>query len=346
MLYFTLGRALLKLNELEKAKYYLNESLRISIEIGDRYSTMLCYENLAELYNLDKKYDQALKNNILYHSMKDSLSNIETKTRFEEIEIKYESERKNVKIKKQKALILNEKKQSKRNFWIGFTILTLISLIFILFYNQFKLKKKQELKEHQQLASVKIIQSEQNERMRIARELHDGIGQKLMVLKMYSSPNDNQKQLDLLEETIIEVREISHNLMPEILNLGIYRAFSQLFRDLNSTNLSAIFIAPNELQEFRLSHEKELSIYRIFQEVVSNMIKHSNADTIEMNMSCENSKLLIKIKDNGKGFDTSTILKSKGIGWENVITRAKIINAQINISSSNKGTIVTFTLNL
>ena len=184
--------------------------------------------------------------------------------------------------------------------------------------------------------------------MRIARELHDGIGQKLTVLKMYASVNEieNKKQIDLLDSTISEVRGISHNLMPEIINLGLVPAVKDLCSKINEVGTIQCVFNYEETQPLKFATNIELSIYRIVQEVFNNMIKHANAKQILVSFVVTGNNLRINIADDGVGFDTQKIYTSSGIGWSNIITRAKIINANLDVNSNSKGTNIVLNINI
>src|SRR5690606_25722038 len=140
-----------------------------------------------------------------------------------------------------------------------------------------------------------IVEAEQRERIRIARDLHDSIGQKLSVVKMNLSslqqlsaitPADPYKgAAELVDETIKEVRNISHNLLPEELNFGIISALEDLSEKINQTHTSQVHLQLDEnLTSIHLSRAFELSMYRMVQEVTGNMLKHANAKNIYISL--------------------------------------------------------------
>jgi signal transduction histidine kinase len=135
------------------------------------------------------------------------------------------------------------------------------------------------------------------------------------------------------------VRNISHNLIPEILNFGLVKAIDALADRINSTEKVKVdFSADDNLQKLTLSKQTELSLYRIVQEILSNIVRHSNTDRILIEMKHENAFVQLLIRDNGKGFDSAAIDESKGLGWKNIFARIKLINGEIKIQSEkNKG---------
>lgn len=261
-----------------------------------------------------------------------------------DLEIKYQT-----KEKESTIVLQNEKLKQRTNLIILISLIAcLTAVVSYLLFSRFKNKKNKQLIEQENEASLKIIQSEQTERMRIARELHDGIGQKLTVLKMYASVNEteNKKQIDLLDSTITEVRGISHNLMPEIINLGLIPAVKDLCSKINEVGTIKCVFNYDETQPLKFATNIELSIYRIVQEVLNNMIKHANAKQIIVSFVVTDINLKISIADDGVGFDTKKIYTSSGIGWSNIITRARIINANLDVNSNNKGTNIVLNINI
>ncbi len=199
------------------------------------------------------------------------------------------------------------------------------------------------LKEQNELVVRQIFQAEQNERIRIARDLHDSIGQKLSVMKMLLPRGDGNKDLEkissYLDETATEVRAISHNLIPEILNFGLMKALDDMVDKINETeSIKVDYSSDMNLNELKLSRQTELSVFRIVQEILNNIIKHAQTPVIHMNIKLETGFVHIVIADKGKGFDLNRIEQSEGIGWKNIFARIQLLNGKIDIhSEKNKG---------
>jgi signal transduction histidine kinase len=143
------------------------------------------------------------------------------------------------------------------------------------------------------------------------------------------------KTSKLTDETIVEVRNISHNLIPEELNLGLVKAIEEIAERIKATAEVDVILHINEvnqdLQNINLA--KQLSIYRIVQEILSNMLKHAKATVINIDISYQNQKIRLEINDNGKGFNTQNLTSNEGIGWKNIIARAKILSGELIIKS-------------
>jgi signal transduction histidine kinase len=207
-------------------------------------------------------------------------------------------------------------------------------------------KRKAEflLEQNRQQFVHNLYKMQDLERIRFARDLHDSIGQKLSVVKMYLSDSGSEKVNNFLDEAISEVRVISHNLIPEELNFGIKRALNELAEKINLANKIRVTLKV-EPDNLKLSKEIELSVYRIIQEILNNMVKHAQASQIDIRLESKNNLLIISVNDNGQGFDTKIIERSSGIGWQNIYARTKVLNGIIDIKSEiNKGTKIKITI--
>lgn len=185
---------------------------------------------------------------------------------------------------------------------------------------------------------------QENERIIIARDLHDSIGQKLSVIKMiiseittstnHKSSEEIELAKQLVDETVREVRSISYNLLPTELRFGLIDAIEGIAKNINAIENTQVEIVIDEnLRNLIITKDKEISIFRIVQEILNNILKHAVATKITIHIYHNNSNLQFFIKDNGKGFNVQSIGKSKGIGWQNIFARIKMINGTINIGS-------------
>ena len=198
-----------------------------------------------------------------------------------------------------------------------------------------------------------IFNSEQNERVRIARDLHDSIGQKLslqkmMISKLLSDTQDKEnaelnKTADLIDQTISEVRTISHNLIPTELNLGLLKAIEDTVDRIRMAGNVEVTL---NLNNFRMNDKEfpinqQITAYRIVQEILNNLLKHAQATRILIDLDRMKDQLLVSIKDNGVGFDTRNLTRNEGLGWKNIIARVKFLSGELNIYSQiNEGTSV------
>jgi signal transduction histidine kinase len=370
---------------LDSSRYFFNECLRMDSTLGEMKQVADTYLNLADLgmtegnfaqAELDGKRAIALSNQLGYLNGKrnawsvmsriyastgkfelalaakdssfrtnEKMINEKKESRIAELEAIYESE------KKEERIVTQDKQLIQQRIIIAIVIVLFVALVLlgISYYRNYNEKKKNELADALQLEQEKathaIFESEQNERMRIARDLHDSVGQMLSVVKMQLSSQETPVEtMQLVDSTIKEVRTISHNLIPEELNFGIIRALEEMSEKINHAgSIKSELIVSNE---FRMGSDKafDLSVYRIIQEIVSNMLRHANATLITIALRNENNIVHIQLSDNGKGFEETSILESKGIGWKNVMARVKLLGGKMNISSGSNGTTIALTL--
>ena len=243
---------------------------------------------------------------------------------------------------------------------IPFGIMIFInSIIWLAVFNIIRTKREKE--ESQKLAfdliesenevrkqfSEKLIESEENERNRIALELHDSIGQKLLIIKNNISlliKNEDQKSNEILSnidnttsETIGEIRTITSKLHPPILSkVGLTSAIETLIENIaTSTNIELSF-SIDEIDNV-FPKELEINFYRIVQESLNNIVKHSEAKEAFIKITKDESNIKLEVKDNGKGIEN---YETGGIGLVGMKERARILGSEINIISNNKGTFI------
>lgn len=199
-----------------------------------------------------------------------------------------------------------------------------------------------------------IIQTEEKERKRFAKDLHDGLGPLLSSVKMSVSSLAQMKHDDatreiventelVINEAIKSLKEISDNLSPHILNnFGLIRALNNFTNKINITKTIRINLV-SDLKDERFESNVEVVLYRVVCELINNTIKHARAKKIDISLIRENEDLLIEYKDDGKGFDVSKVIEQSanmGMGFSNIYSRINSIKGEINIESGQKkGTI-------
>jgi PAS domain S-box-containing protein len=194
-----------------------------------------------------------------------------------------------------------------------------------------------------------IIDTQEKERLRLAKDIHDSLGQQLSAIKFYISTsaelsNDTEqkailmKSNEALSRAIAEMRSICFNLMPETLEeFGLIEAIKELCTQIqHAKKISFRVIVATEFPKIR--KEIEIDLYRVIQEFVNNAMKHGRATSIIIKFRCTSNQIKIALADNGKGFDIHT-LTSKGMGLQNIESRTKSHNGVISIKSEpGKGT--------
>ncbi len=204
----------------------------------------------------------------------------------------------------------------------------------------------QQKKELEQQSKKFLIEGQENERERIARDLHDGLGAMLttMKLKITQKLDESSKSefMSLLDEAIQEARNLSRNLMPSVLmDFGMYEALSQLCQTTEkNTGIAVKYISDRDTERTKLEKARQVYVYRIVQEVINNAIKHSGASEINISLTEFDDQINLYMKDNGKGFDVKTVRRSSGLGFKNIMERTELLNGKILFESGSKGTVI------
>ena len=320
--------------------------------------------NISDTYREMGNFERSHEYLMRHYMLKDSLFNIQSAEVINDLLLKYEKEKDQAKIHTlefedlRKDLILR-KRTSQRNI-VTFTALAVVALgVFIMLYLRQRAvkdriiarQKIRQLEEEKKLMAAKLlVEGQEKERKRIARELHDGLGVLLSATRMQftsiidKSPENRpliEKASRLLEEASRDVRKISHNMMPGLLTkLGFYEAVEDLIENIGDTaEISATCDITGEQE--RLPENKEIMLYRIVQEIVNNTLKHAQAKEISLKISISPGKLIINYSDDGKGFDAEKILLSEegAFGLKSLQSRVGFLNGAMNIESSpGKGT--------
>ena len=309
--------------QVEKIKGYVT----LFYKNNDSYDVQNAYEALNKIASIKHQDKEALYYLEKLDSIKEIVTSAENKKMVNELEVKYQTAQKDLKLKTQETEIAQ-----KRNWIIGLlSLLLLTALATLLLSFQFKLKsRKKEVLLQQQFTSQLIDQTEL-ERSRIARDLHDGVNQELMLLKEMVNPNVNS--VLKIDSIIKEIRDISHNLHPEMLDkIGLQKSLEMLCEQMMETN--HLFISWEISYTAQLNKKVELQLFRIVQESIKNTLKHAAANAIKVSLFEVNNQLQLEIKDNGKGFDVAKILASgNSFGLNSIIARSKSVEGIVSISS-------------
>ncbi|MEE1945244.1 ATP-binding protein [Pedobacter sp. KR3-3] len=296
----------------------------------------------------------------------DSATLIENKLRGEEIqnktlllEKKFETAKKETQIKLQQAQL-----RQKSNL-IYFLIAGAIALLVIslLSYRNYRHRRKlqqakiDELETEKQLTATEaVLKGEEQERTRLAKDLHDGLGGMLSGIK-YSLSNmkgnliltpDNalafERSMDMLDSSIREMRRVAHNMMPEILvRYGLDTALKEFCNEINQSGVLAINYQSVGMNKVAMEQTTAVAVYRIVQELVNNSIKHAYAKNVlvQLHLSEQERLLAITVEDDGNGFDTAALNEATGMGWQNIQNRVEFLKGKLDVQSApNKGTSV------
>ena len=248
---------------------------------------------------------------------------------------------------------------------VGTVAMLLLSgavVLFMVIYQkrmfQEQVKRQQLELGYQQKLMEAVLESQENERRRLAGELHDSIGGMLSTIRVgltsisrqIDQPEIINQPKQMLDETISTVRNISLDLMPPTLErFGLSFAIKELCERLNgSANVPVTYHEDEQVKN--LPRSTQLMVYRVAQELINNAVKHSNASAINVTVRGTNNFELI-VEDNGSGFDVDSVRqrssKRSGLGLYNIENRARVLNATLQIEASKKkGSKITMTMPL
>lgn len=274
-----------------------------------------------------------------------------------ELEVKYETDKKELLIKEQRLAL--ERKNILLYGSIAFFILLMLIIYFV--YLNYKNKQARRLKDaiikEQHQAAKAVILGQEQERSQLSQHLHDGVGQTLSGLKMNLQALDErietkeeanifENSMTLLNDAIDEIRNISHRIQPNnIVRLGLKNALQLLTEKIKSDKMRMYLDVDNGID--KIESDIQLIIYRILQESINNVIKHSKARTVQISLHIKANRLYVAVADDGVGFDTSEPQLQSGIGLNNIYTRIRFLQGNIVIRSQyNEGTRLSFDIPL
>ncbi|AFL81273.1 histidine kinase [Aequorivita sublithincola DSM 14238] len=310
---------------------------------------------LSILQGLKGDYKNAYENLVVATKMNDSLFSQENKNAI----AKLESEKEVGELK-----AANEKKETFNAILIGSSIALLLILFFA--YRNFRNKRKvqnlkiSELEKDKQLLTVDaMLKGQEEERSRIAKDLHDGLGGLLSGTKLsFINMKENliltpenaeqfDKSLSMLDTTIVDLRKVAQNLMPEALvKFGLNEALRDFCNSIQSSSKITVNCQKIGVNR-KLNNTAEVFVYRIIQELTNNAVKHSKATEIIVQLALSETKTSITVEDNGIGYENTNLQNKNGSGLDNIEYRVQYLNGTIDTETGlNKGTSVNIELNV
>lgn len=348
----TLCEIYLRLGDYQKSIAVGQEAIALANQFNNFGHLEDTYFNLSQAYILAGNKTMSLDLLARWNSIKDSLFSAQSARAINELSIQFETEKKEQQIALQTAKLSEKEAQLQTNkvFLIASAIL-MILIVIIGLLTRSRARKKQELaiqKEriHAQEAEINaVISSQEKERARYARDLHDGFGQMISILninlgslKKNARPDERQKVFEesekVINEMYDELKGICFDMMPQTLvKSGLESGLKEFVQRINQAG--HIFIETNFFGlEDRLNELQEISLFRISQEWINNILKHSDADRVTLQITRDEQEITLLIEDNGAGFDKSLLINAKGNGWKNLNTRAHIIEGTLELETT------------
>ena len=351
------------------------EILKPTRELAQENNSML---DLRYTLSLLRKAYEGLGNDRLalttlkdYYRVRDSLQGIEILKNADALNVKFETARKDRELALQHIELLESQRQRNVLFISLAGLLILGSLSFYMlkkrqqYQNQLahqeNLLKAQEidqLKQKQKIVALDyMLMGEEKERSRIAKDLHDSLGSiltsaKNQMLQVQNQLDELESQSgfgtanDLIKQASVEVRRISHDMMPSALtSLGVQAAVEDLARQSESPGKFTVKTHFFDLDETTWSDHHKVGVYRIVQELTNNVVKHAGASNLIIQLSQDEGMLSLIIEDNGKGFEPDGLEDPKGIGLKNIKSRVEYLDGTLDLNTKPGGP-TTFTIEI
>jgi len=328
----------------QKSEQWLLKSLNLYQQLGVKDMILNVLEHLRSTYDVSRKWTQYKAITERLEKIREEIYSEQNAKSLLEVREKFETAQKEEQIALQK-LEISEKTADLRTkqFQIaglsgGLLILILFGLVF---YNQYKARQNQKLQAailaEKERGFESVIQATEEERKRISKDLHDGIGQQLSALKLALNnitgkvSDDIQEDLEIIADQFSksadEVRHISHQMMPrKLMENGLREAIVDLLK--SSFQFSEIkYEFEHHRIDARFDEKIEINLYRVLQELINNIIKHAEAKHVSVQLIRNKDRLVLFVEDNGKGMNTDP---SDGHGLLNIRSRLDMVKGSVN----------------
>lgn len=354
-----LGCVYLQLKQYNEAENSLTQALAIREKIEDKKGIADVQNILANVYYAMGRPEKAFTLEKASEDFSDSYNQSILAQQSSDLEKKYETEKKETQIQLQQSQL---RQKNILNYFFAASAVSLLA-ISLLTYRSYKNRQKLQQvrindleKEKQLTATEAVLKGEEQERTRLAKDLHDGLGGILSGIKfslsnmkgnLIMTPDNTQafeRSIDMLDSSIREMRRVAHNMMPEVLvRYGLNVALNEFCSEISSSGVIHANYQSVGMDNIVLEQTTEITIYRVVQELVNNAIKHAAAENIliQLHASGQEKQLTVTVEDDGKGFDIAMLQQSPGIGWSNIQNRVDFLKGKIDIKSApGKGTSV------
>uniref|UniRef100_UPI0040482971 ATP-binding protein n=2 Tax=Roseivirga sp. TaxID=1964215 RepID=UPI0040482971 len=361
--YFNYGVLKDTLGLTKEAIDFYEKALTISKKEGGTEIPNLASRKLKLLYAKSGDYKRAFQMSLLNDTLESNFMNLEKQELITNLETQFRTKEKEQQIALQQSTLSTQEARLERNqaLIIGLISITLLLIILVLLNRNRANKKEQLIKQDAQLKLREaelnaVINSQEKERNRFARDLHDGFGQLISVLKLnLSMLNDKDAQYpekrmevykngeSVINDMYAELRSICFDLMPQtLIKKGLTLALKEFGERINQSKKVSCEVIVFTNQE-RLSEIIEISLFRISQEWVNNILKYANAEHITIQLTRDEGEITLTIEDDGHGFDPKLFFEGKGNGWRNIQTRLNLIRGHFDLDSQSerRGTMIT-----
>lgn len=322
-----------------------------------------------EIFKKSGRFEEAMTSLEAYLDLQDSSYSQVLNGRIAEYEAKFQTQLKENELMRKDIELKDLKLDNTRLLGGGSIVLLMAFSGLMIYYRRLRYQRKINLQQEEinrqkildleqknkLLALSSMIEGQESERLRIAQDLHDGLGGLLTSVKAHfntiakeldavSRINVYQKTNELIDEACGEVRRIAHDMMPQSLTeVGLEGSLSELKTTLEGADIDSRIDIHFPL--VKIPEEKTSMIYRILQEIVQNTIKHANAKHLLIQFFGDENNLHILTEDDGRGFDVNELINKKGLGLKSLESRIQYLHGTMDIDSKiGKGTTINMTI--
>ncbi len=344
----------------------LQPCVELAQSAGSREQLLAVWDNLARAHAMQGNFNAAYTFSNRHQHLKDSIFNLEQTRIISEMNARFDNAA--LRDSLQQAEIARNRAELRQknllNYLLGGALLAGALIAYLMFRNyragvekQVQAERMAALEKQREADQLRsMINGEEQERKRIAQELHDGLGTLLATVKLQFNAVQNerpdidtvksyQKADNLLDEACTEVRKISYNLMPAILQqYGLEYALQDLCEGINHSGRLEVSFIPYGL-DYAFDDQTAVSVYRIVQELVKNTLRHAEASELIVQLSVEDDALNIVVEDDGQGFDPAEKLQNPGIGLQSIQSRLALLDGKMEVESSPQAG-ATFTIDI
>ncbi|HWW40055.1 sensor histidine kinase, partial [Pedobacter sp.] len=356
----------------KEAKANIDKLYQLAKENDQKDTEASALDYYSQWYSRLGDYKKAYEYQKRYHAVSDSLQSDNIKEKAAMLDVRFRVANKEQEIGQLKATqkiqqLTIRQKNTINYILIGSTIAFLI--ISLLLYRNYKNRQKlqqakiDELETEKQLTATEaVLKGEEQERTRLAKDLHDGLGGMLSGIKfslgnikenLIMTPDNAhafERSIDMLDSSIQEMRRVAHNMMPEILvKYGLDTALKEFCAEMDRGAVLHVNYQSVGMHQADIPQTTSVTIYRIIQELLNNTIKHANAKNVlvQLHQSRQEKLLAITVEDDGNGFDMNLLKHAGGMGWSNIQNRVEFLKGKIDLQSApGKGTSVMIEINI
>jgi len=359
-LYMNRGNTFAALKKYQQAEEDLAKARRIAIRLKANYELSQVFLFQSELFEKTNEFEKAFELRKKADSLKTMIASEKSLQDIHRLEVQYQTAEKDRSIAEQKMKLAERqsaiRKKDMTNTGLIIGCLFLLTII-MLTYRNIRHRRRLYVKEqelHQQkineleterqlIAAQSLMKGQEEERSRLAKDLHDGVGGLLSGVKLSLSnmqgnvflSEDNAKAVNSiigqLDNSINELRRVSHNMMPEaLIKYGLKEALENYCENIDHSGNLNVRLQTYGLEQ-RMVQDAEIILYRIVQELLNNVIKHAAAKQALVQLIREESKFTLTVEDDGKGFDLNSSGPQNGAGLQNIKARAGYLNGFVDI---------------